>query len=50
MSDRSEMEEVIETQESVDTEPATEQAMLCESPLRTIASLLGINQLTTGTV
>ena len=50
MSDRSEMEEAIETQESVGTEPATEQAMLGESPLRTIARLLGVNQLTTGNV
>ena len=44
------MEEVIETQESVGTEPATEQTMLGESPLRTIVSLLEINQLATGTV
>ncbi len=32
------------------TDPATEQTMLSESPLMTIASLLGINQLATGTV
>ena len=38
------------TQESVDTELVTEQTMLGESPLRTIPSLLGINQLATGTV
>ena len=38
------MEEAIETQASVGTEPVTEQAMLGESPLRTIASLLGVNQ------
>ena len=44
MSERSEMEEAIETQASVGTEPVTEQAMLGESPLRTIASLLGVNQ------
>ncbi len=49
MSDRSEMEEAIETQESVVTEPTTEQTMLDESPLRTIC-LFGINQLATGTV
>ncbi len=42
------MEEEIETQESVVTEPTTE--MVDESPLRTIASLFGINQMTTGTV
>ena len=48
MSDRSEMEEAIETQASVGTEPVTEQAMLGESPLRTIASLLGASQLATG--
>ncbi len=50
MNDRSEMEEAIETQESVVTEPTTEQTMLDESPLRTIVSLFGINQLATGTV
>ena len=50
MSDRSEMEEAIETQASVGTEPVTEQAMQGESPLRTVASLLGINQLAAGTM
>ncbi len=44
MSERSEMEQAIETQASVGTEPVTEQVMLGESPLRTIASLLGVNQ------
>jgi hypothetical protein len=44
MSERSEMEEAIETQASVGTEPVTEQAMLGESPLRTIPNLLGVNQ------
>ena len=48
MSDRSEMEEAIETQASVGTEPVMEQAMLGESPLRTIGSLLGASQLATG--
>ena len=50
MSDRSEMEEAIETQASVGTEPVMEQAMQGESPLRTVASLLGINQLAAGTM
>ena len=44
------MEEAIETQASVGTEPVTEQAMLGESPLRTIASLLGVNQQATATL
>ena len=50
MSDRSEMEEAIETQASVGTEPVMEQAMQGESPLRTVACLLGINQLAAGTM
>jgi hypothetical protein len=50
MSDRSDIEEAMEMQESVGTEPAMERAMLGESPMRTIASLLGVNQLATGNV
>jgi hypothetical protein len=50
MSDRSDIEEEMEMQESVVTDPAMEQVILGESPMRTIACLLGVNQLATGNV
>jgi hypothetical protein len=40
----------MEMQESVVTEPAMERTILGESPMRTITSLLGVNQLATGNV
>jgi hypothetical protein len=50
MSDRNDIEETMQMQESVVTEPAMERAILGESPMRTVASLLGVNQLATGNV
>ncbi len=44
------MEETIETQASVGTESVTDQTILGESPLRTLAIFLGVNQQVTGTL
>jgi hypothetical protein len=50
MSDRNDIEETMEMQESVVTDPAMERAMPGESPMRTIVELLGVNQMATGNV
>jgi hypothetical protein len=50
MSDRNDIEEAMEIQEPVVTHPAMERTMVGECPLRTITTLLGVNQLATGNV
>ena len=50
MSGSSEIEEAMEGQDSVGTESVTGQSMQVESLLRTIVSLLGMNQLVSSTV
>jgi hypothetical protein len=42
------MEETMKIQESVVTDPTMEWELLGESPMRTIANRLRVNQLTTG--
>ena len=49
MSVSGEIEEAMEGQDSVGTEPVTEQTMLEQSPLRTLSDMFGIGQLEAGT-
>jgi len=49
MSASSEIEEAMEGQDSVGTEPVTEQPMREQSPLRTLSYVFGLGQLEAGT-
>jgi hypothetical protein len=49
-AENSAIEEAMERQDTVGTEPVRGQAMEGESPLRTIADLLGMNQTAVGTL
>ena len=49
-AENSAIEEAMERQDTVGTEPVRGQAMEGESPLRTIAGLFGVNQTASGTV
>ncbi len=48
MSGSSEIEEAMEGQDSVDTEPVTEQPMCERSPLRTLSYVFGLRQVAAG--
>ncbi len=49
MSANSEIEEALEGQDSVGTEPVTDQPMLEQSPRRTLSYVFGLGQLAAGT-
>ncbi len=49
MSASGQIEEAMEGQDSVGTEPVTEQPMREQNPLRTLSYVFGLGQLTDGT-